>query len=323
MSTDSLIPLFGPLYGSLYFATVMSSGFYGVACMQTLSSLRSSYQNDPLRTKSFVAAVWALSTTHEALIISGAYKHLMAGLANPFTILNGTPELIALAAATTQGFFVYRIYLFSEKNMVAPIIWVVLAVAQSFYVGKALYSSDGIQAVEITTLADNPFKTLATSGLSITAGIDILIAIFLTFLLIRKRSAIGYSSTAHVLQRLTVFAVNTGTWTAMFAFLSLILLHVFPSNMIYTVFVTPICPIYCNTLLANLNARAYIRAEATRHNGGVDLFTTSTSRVCNNTRCENQCGDANLVSPARQVIWKTTEVVTFTDPRLSPVVDNE
>ena len=30
-----IAPLFGPIYGSFYFAALMSTAFYGVTCMQT------------------------------------------------------------------------------------------------------------------------------------------------------------------------------------------------------------------------------------------------------------------------------------------------
>ena len=43
------------------------------------------------------------------------------------------------------------------------------------------------------------------------------------------------------------------------------------------VFSSPLCSVYCNTLLANLNGRAYIRGESTTHNADVDLFANTTS----------------------------------------------
>ena len=51
-------------------------------------------------------------------------------------------------------------------------------------------------------------------------------------------------------------------------------MHILPfsSSILYVVFLVPLCPVYCNTLLANLNARVYIgnRGETT------DYFTTSS-----------------------------------------------
>ncbi|KAH0836835.1 hypothetical protein J3R83DRAFT_8619 [Lanmaoa asiatica] len=241
------------------------------------------YQNDRLHMKSFVAALWVLLTIQECLVISGglfldvhnfrllvhvalniAYKYIMAGLVNPLAFLNAIPELIlqllltALVALPTQGFFVYRIYIFSRKNIIIPLIWVIQAIIQFVaalvYVGKALYSSHGVQVVPVTEL----------NGKQFTVRISyVMIAMALTFLLVRQRATTGFANTGHILQRLAVFAVNTGIWTALFALLTLILLYVSPSNLLYALFGIPICPIYCNTLLANLNAREYIRGEAT------------------------------------------------------------
>ncbi|KAN0088217.1 hypothetical protein V8E55_005274 [Tylopilus felleus] len=281
------------------------------------------YQNDPLSMKIFVAIMWSLNTIHEALTVSGAYKYMMAGLVNPLSFFIGNPELVLLylmtsvVAIPTQGYFVYRIYLFSDKNIVAPVIWVVLAliplVCSIMYIAKALYSANGVQVVTLNVLEGDQFVILATLCFSIAAGIDVLIAMFMTFLLIRKRSATRFAGTAHILQRLTVFSVNTGTWTATFALLSVIFLHVFPSSLIYGVFAIPVCPIYCNTLLANLNARAYLRGEETAHDADMDLFSGSGLRVVNTSKGVKQRGQANSVSSAHQGVWKTTEVVTFSD----------
>ena len=66
----------------------------------------------------------------------------------------------------------------------------------------------------------------------------------MTFLIFRKRNESGFAryahvscrrentsqrwstSTAHILQRLTMFAVNTGIWTATFAVLAIIMVRV-------------------------------------------------------------------------------------------------
>jgi hypothetical protein len=76
-----------------------------------------------------------------------------------------------------------------------------------------------------------------------------------------------------------LFTVNAGIWTATFALLSLILLHMFPTTFLSAVFSFPLCSVYCNTLLANLNGRAYIRGETTTHNVDADIFTNVTSQV--------------------------------------------
>ncbi|KAN0088218.1 hypothetical protein V8E55_005275 [Tylopilus felleus] len=319
MSANQVISLNGPLYGSLFFASVMSTAFYGIACMQTFFYYVH-YHDDPLRTKILVAILWTLNTIHESFTVCGVYEFIMAGLANPSSLVIGNPELIslyiltALVAVPTQGYFVYRLYVFSGKNIIVPIVWVGLALVQLVcpivYVAKVLHTAKGVHVVAIGHLNSSGIMIIPTLTLSfsVAAAVDILIAIFMTFLLLRQRTVIGFANTVQLLQRLTVLAVNTGIWTATFALLSIILLHLFPSNMIYAVFSFPICSVYCNTLLANLNGRAYLRGEETVQ---MDMFKTSSLRVPNSTSNDQQHGQVMLISSAPQGAWKTTEVVRF------------
>ncbi|KAF8555882.1 hypothetical protein OG21DRAFT_1507250 [Imleria badia] len=271
---------------SLYFSTVMSTAFYGITCMQTLFYYVH-YHHDSLRMKSLVAAVCAFNTIHEALTISGSYKYIMAGLMNPPSISNGVPELFVqilftgLVAILTQGYFIYRIYDSSGKNMVAPLIWVPLAfyqiVAPAIYVGKTLYSADGVRVAELAVLHDSLFRDLAISCLSVSAGVDVLIAIFLMSLLLRKGTATRFTGAPYVFQHLTAFAINTGIWPAMFAFLTL-MLYFYPSSPFYMLFGIPLCSVYCHTLLANLNARPHVRGEmSTDHHG--DSWVTGSCNI--------------------------------------------
>jgi len=121
-------------------------------------------------------------------------------------------------------------------------------------------------------------------------------------------------STAHILQRLTVFVVNAGIWTATFAILSLLFVsrsacqylllnltrtrkvHLYPSNLLNTVFTFSLCPVYCNTLLANLNARAYIRGEAMAYNADMDLFASTTSQAFDSTGDDKHRGGQRVVN---------------------------
>ncbi|KAI9568509.1 hypothetical protein HD554DRAFT_2098636 [Boletus coccyginus] len=264
------------------------------------------YRDDPLRMKSFVAAIWALDTVHEALTIAGVYKFVVADLTNPSSMLKGIPELVlqfvfmALGAVTMQGFFVYRIYLFSGKNIIGPLLWVPMAIYQLvstlLYVTKALYSADGVHVVEVFVLNEPFFMDMASSSLSVGAAVDVLIAVVFTLLLLRKGIATEFSSTAHILRRLILFVVNAGIWTATFALLCLIFLHLYRSASLYVVFGYPLCSVYCNTLLANLNARAYIRGETTTLNTDADLFTSSTQRVPDSNRDDKHCGGARMIS---------------------------
>lgn len=56
--------------------------------------------------------------------------------------------------------------------------------------------------------------------------------------------------------------------------------------MLYVVFGAPICSIYCNTILANLNARTYLLGNKT--DAHTELFTTASWRVANTVTSDTQ-----------------------------------
>jgi len=104
---------------------------------------------------------------------------------------------------------------------------------------------------------------------------DVFISILFIHLLLRERAnAPTLKSTVQLLQRLTILAVNSGIWTATFAVLAAVLLSAMPFPLLSTVFGIPVCPLYCNTLLANLNARAYIQGEVNVHNSSTNVRPT-------------------------------------------------
>lgn len=76
--------------------------------------------------------------------------------------------------------------------------------------------------------------------------------------------------------------------------------------MIYAVFSFPICSVYCNTLLANLNGRAYLRGEETVQ---MDMFKTSSLRVPNSISNDQQHGQVMLISSAPQVCLRSRLVL--------------
>jgi len=144
------------------------------------------------------------------------------------------------------------------------------------YLGKVLYSTNGsVHVVGPATLNSKALVGLFASCMFVSAGVDILIAIFLTYYLTTHRRA-GFKSTVHVLQRLTVLAVNSGIWTAAFALLTAILLQVLPTTMLFNAIGMPLCGMYSNTLLANLNSRKYIRF-VTSGDVGMDILSGTRS----------------------------------------------
>lgn len=65
------------------------------------------------------------------------------------------------------------------------------------------------------------------------------------------------------MHRLVIMTVNTGLWTAVVGLIELSLVAAFRTGTQFWIAEFPIGSLYVNTLLANLNARQYIRNAAT------------------------------------------------------------
>jgi len=143
------------------------------------------------------------------------------------------------------------------------------------YLGSSFSNVNGVLVVKSTALSTPLSEGIITSTNFVSAGMDIFISILFIRLLLRERaSAFTLKSTVQLLQRLTILAVNSGIWTATFAVLTAVLFSAMPSPFLSTVFGTPVCPLYCNTLLANLNARAYIQGEVNVHSSSTNVRPT-------------------------------------------------
>jgi len=97
----------------------------------------------------------------------------------------------------------------------------------------------------------------------LATGVDVVITISLCTLLVMGRT--GFENTDRMLLRLIFITVNTGLSCALFSFLSSILLAIYPDNLIFTAFYFPLCSVYCNTVLASLNARSFVRGSVKPH----------------------------------------------------------
>ncbi|KAK0210743.1 hypothetical protein DFS33DRAFT_318455 [Desarmillaria ectypa] len=65
--------------------------------------------------------------------------------------------------------------------------------------------------------------------------------------------------TRSTIHRLILFPINTGTWPAVIAIVTLVMLMPYPTYYLYVGLCFLISPVYCNTVLASINARPYIQ----------------------------------------------------------------
>ncbi|KAF8129023.1 hypothetical protein EV363DRAFT_1339457 [Boletus edulis] len=228
--TDNLkdVPI-GLDVGAELIAVLFAVGLWGITCVQT-------FPRDALCLRVMVA-----DSVHQLLLVRGAYAGLITNFCDYRQVLHWQVLLTVLVALPSQLFFINRITKFSGKRWLLFALWAPAAV---FELGGAIGSVRTITPTSGELVSRTP--TAAVVDISITTG--------LICLLWRSRENARYRMRT-VIQRLLIVSLSTGVWTALFAIFTVITMLAFPDTQIYVGLYFPLCPLYCNTVLVNLNAR--------------------------------------------------------------------
>ncbi|KIJ07775.1 hypothetical protein PAXINDRAFT_19064 [Paxillus involutus ATCC 200175] len=255
----------------LYGASILQTFIYYLRWVQRrptswLQSAESetSYPDDRAWKKLFVAIVFLLETVHSFLACAGIWNYLVqyfGDFAN-LTVLHPTilvPIVFSsIVAFVVQTYFVWRIRCLSTGHFkqIFPAVMMPLVITQlalgCYYVANALMTPT------ITVLYGPLLTKVGDASLGIAAVIDTIIATAMLVLLGKGRNQ-SNKHTDRILFRWTLISIHTGFWTASFAVLTVVLHALYPSNLLLTAVYFPICELYCNTLLANFNARSWVR----------------------------------------------------------------
>ncbi|KAH9943025.1 uncharacterized protein BXZ73DRAFT_97089 [Epithele typhae] len=247
--------------GALFLGVFVSTILWGISCSQ-LYYYYNGYPNDRAYTKVMVLAVWASDTAHQALVTHTLYTYLITEYGNPTALSYITKTIVVevlfngITGFLVQTFFVVRVWKLSDKNncFAAPLGLLVLA-ELVFSIG---YFSE---ALSLSTYTELPrVRALSISMNVFAAAADVSIAGSLCFMLNRSRSEFVKSNT--LINKLILFAVNTGLLTSVCACISLITYFTLPLSFVYICFYFLMGRLYANSLLATLNARNRLRSHA-------------------------------------------------------------
>ncbi|OSD07672.1 hypothetical protein PYCCODRAFT_1421618 [Trametes coccinea BRFM310] len=92
--------------------------------------------------------------------------------------------------------------------------------------------------------------------------VDIAIATAMVYHLHKQRrstSVCPMRRSKKMIHRLIVLTVVTGLWTAIAALIDFVLVAAFPQGLLFCIVELPFSSLYVNSLLANLNARQFLR----------------------------------------------------------------
>jgi len=224
--------------------------------------------------------VWVLLMN---LLASADVAFSFAGIWNAAIRNSGTPPnpfsdkhilyrvaMYAFVGFFAQMFFLYRIFKFASMGWVkylVPLALLPLIVYQTianmiFAVtwidAKPAANSLAAGSVEVHLLTKT--RVWVISAYAAACATDILITIVMSALLLSQRS--GIQRTDRLLVRIAVTSINTGSWTAINALLTVILTTTTPaSDLTFSIPSWFASTLYVNTVLCNLNVRQFFRSK--------------------------------------------------------------
>ncbi|KAH7910147.1 hypothetical protein BJ138DRAFT_141486 [Hygrophoropsis aurantiaca] len=260
MSTVQPFPL-GPTAGAELLASFVSVALWGTTCMQTLLYFVN-YPNDTRYLKLLVIWLWIVDTVHQVLIVQGVYTSQITDFCDYGRAETVTPQflwqvlLTSLVAIPSQFFFTYRLWIFTGNKWLY-LIFLIPATAYEL-VGGLVFIAIGTITPTAAALVSFTPASVFTAVQGIAAVVDIGNAAGLVYILWKRRKN-ALPKSRSILQRLVILTINTGIWTALFAIFTLVTIVVYKDNLIYAALYFPLCTLYCNTVLANLNARVLMK----------------------------------------------------------------
>ncbi|KAJ7202984.1 hypothetical protein B0H12DRAFT_489181 [Mycena haematopus] len=232
--------------------------FQGVLTLQAYIYYES-FPKDTVGLKLLVASVWVLDVAHLVLICQSCYHYLISSWGNSAALLVSTQELdlhlvfVGMASAFCQGFFLSRIWTFSQKN------WVLTgflgAACLTAFALEAAMSAQISRVPSVKAFSSLTGEVVATLGLSAT--VDLAIAAILVWYL--QQGKTSFDRTSFVVARVVQYTVATGLATSLLAVGCLIVYLATPNTFIFIALHFSLGRMYTNALLATLNSRRNLR----------------------------------------------------------------
>jgi len=210
-----------------------------------------------------VLAVWMLDLLHSAFIVTALYNYCITFFGDR-TRINIIPWSIALSVVVTaiqtlivHWYFAHKIYKSSGMNwwITAPIV--ILAFLRLF--AASVSTTEMIRLGRYAVFNEHYPGWIFTTGLSLSAGVDIIITAWLCYFLQKMRRRTASTPMAHVVDTLTLYTLENGFLTCVTTTASLICWLAMPNNLVFLGLHFIIGKLYANSLLISLNTRKELR----------------------------------------------------------------
>ncbi|KAJ7466372.1 hypothetical protein FB451DRAFT_1260755 [Mycena latifolia] len=221
------------------------------------------YPNEIRLRKAMVVAVWILDLLHSAFIVTSLFKYFIEFFGDR-TRIDYIPWSIALSVVVTAAqtlifhwYFAQKIYKSSGKKwwIAAPIV--LLAFLRLF--AASVSTVEMIHLHRYSAFNEKYPGWVFTTGLSLSASVDILITACLCYYLQKMRRRTASTPMAHVVDTLTLYTLENGFLTCVTTTASLICWLTMPNNLVFLGLHFVIGKLYANSLLISLNTRKELR----------------------------------------------------------------
>ncbi|TRM65020.1 hypothetical protein BD626DRAFT_567876 [Schizophyllum amplum] len=272
----------------------MSIGFsvscllFGVLSTQVFIYFRR-YPYDMYGYKAFVIGIWMLELMGQVLIGHAVYYYTISHFAEPLVFITGDVvwTLIVqiifgdVVGSLVKACFALRVYRFSGRNWWVTGIIFFLILAQ-FGLGIA-YTQRSFVLNRLVLIPK--IKTIATLALSANVATDASIAIALCFFLGKLRT--GHHKSDTMVNKLTVYAINTGLLTSLVSLSTLLLYNLRPQTFEFMAMFFVLSKLYAISLMCTLTTRKIVRGRGTDREGLTSGYTGGGTSFIGGTATSN------------------------------------
>ncbi|KAI0323368.1 hypothetical protein GY45DRAFT_1264691 [Cubamyces sp. BRFM 1775] len=257
-------------FGSVTLALIFTFILYGITILQTFIYYQK-YPGDRITLKALVTTILVLETVHTAFCVEVIYGYLLEGFGNyegfldinwcaSLSPLNSGQSSITLRMTLSGTFYTRRVWIVSGNTL----IWTIVIVRSKPHFSLKSASILTYKHPQWEAYRHDKASFVAISGGLASSGLaDILVALTLTFYLKRGRHTSRKESNS-MINRILLYAVNTGAITAIVSLLCGLLFAVKRSSLVFLGLAMIQAKLYASSLLASLNARLHIQNKGSR-----------------------------------------------------------
>ncbi|KAH9849122.1 hypothetical protein C2E23DRAFT_401022 [Lenzites betulinus] len=252
----ALPPAVDNTLGALLLGTCFGFMLYGVMLYQAYRYYQL-YPKDRFMLKLLVTVIVITESLHMSIWAIGCYEYLVANYFNPAYAAEThwfMQTLVVFTDASVlvcQLFYTARIYYFGPEWRCRIPAFVALIIQLSFVGWTFAAVAKVYQAKSAEEFSHSTWYVSVCFGHAVVC--DVVLAGALVYILHNNRT--GMKNTDNILDKLIVYAINTGVLTTIFGLLVFVFSVVYPTNFIYAGISVAGVKLYSNSVLAMLNSR--------------------------------------------------------------------